>query len=147
MHQSYMCFLWHNWRKSTFYPVTAPNDSKCWPIVTSSIQEPVASNCDVTMTNCYRVVAMVAFAAQFVTPVFQHGASKNIRYLLWNRGVWRFFHDTYLTIEVQGIRCTNHLHDSCPLTDVNPYFTAPGCRYYFKINRWWPIVIHTWASL
>ena len=43
-------------------------------------------------------------------------------------------HDTYLTIEVQGIRCTNHLHDSCPLTDVNPHFSAPGCRCYFK--RW-----------
>ena len=66
--------------------------------------------------------------------------AKNIRYLLWNRGAWRFFHDTYLTIEVQGIWCTHHLHDSCPLTDVNQYFTAPGCRYYFKINSWWPIV-------
>ena len=66
--------------------------------------------------------------------------SKNIRNLLWNRGAWRFFHDTYLTIEVQRIRCTNHLHDSCPFTDVNPHFTAPGCRYYFKINSWWPIV-------
>ena len=51
-----------------------------------------------------------------------------------------FFHDTYLTIEVHRIRCTNHLHDSGPLTDVNPYFTTPGCRYYFKINSWWPIV-------
>ena len=66
--------------------------------------------------------------------------SKNIRYLLWNRGAWRFFHDTYLTIEVPGIRCTNHLHESCPFTDVNPHFTAPGCRYYFKINSWRPIV-------
>ena len=66
--------------------------------------------------------------------------SKNIRYLLWNRGARRFLHDTYLTIAVQGIRCTNHLHDSCPLTDVNPHFTAPGCRYYFKSNSWWPIV-------
>ena len=47
---------------------------------------------------------------------------------------WRFFHDTYLTIEVQGVRCTNHLNHSCPLTDVNPHFTAPGCRYYFKID-------------
>ena len=28
--------------------------------------------------------------------------TKNIRYLLWNRGAWCFFHDTYLTIEVQG---------------------------------------------
>ena len=66
--------------------------------------------------------------------------AKNIRYLLWNQVTWRFFHDTYLTIEVEGIRCTNHLHDSCPLTDINPHLTAPGCRYYFKINSWWPVV-------
>ena len=71
--------------------------------------------------------------------------SKNIRYLLWNRGARRFVHDTYLTIEVHGIRCTNHLHDSCPLTDVNPHFTAPGCRYYFKINSWWPIMTSQWS--
>ena len=70
-----MWFMWLNWRKSIFYPVTAPNDSKCWHIVTSSIQEPVASNCDVTMTDCSRVVAMDAFLAYFVNPVFQHGAS------------------------------------------------------------------------
>ena len=82
VHQSFMWFLWLHWRKSTFYPVTAPNDSKCWPIVTSWIQESVASNCDITMTDCSRVVAMDAFLAQwcwgqwfyFVTPVFQHGA-------------------------------------------------------------------------
>ena len=66
--------------------------------------------------------------------------TKTIRYLLWSRGAWRFFHDTYLTIEVQGIRCTNHLHYSFPLTDVNPHFIAHECRYYFKINSWWPIV-------
>ena len=66
--------------------------------------------------------------------------TKNNRHLLGNRGAWRFFHDTYLSIEVQGIRCTNHLHDSFPLTDVNPHFTTPGCRYYFKINSWWSIV-------
>ena len=65
VHQSLMWFLWLNWRKSTFYPVTAPNDSKCWPIVTSSIQKPVANNCDVTMTDCSRVVAMDAFLAQW----------------------------------------------------------------------------------
>ena len=68
-------FLWLNWRKSTSYPVTAPNDSKCWPIVTSSIQEPVASNCDVTMTNSSRMVDIHAFLACFVTTEFQHGAS------------------------------------------------------------------------
>ena len=45
--------------------VTAPNDSKCWPIVTSSIQEPVASNCDVTMIDYSRVVALDAFSEQW----------------------------------------------------------------------------------
>ena len=63
VHKSFMWFLWLNWRKSTFYPVTAPKDSKFWPIVTSSIQEPVASNCD-TMTDCFCVVARDAFLAQ-----------------------------------------------------------------------------------
>ena len=43
VHQSFMWFLWLNWRKSTFYPITAPKDSKSWPIVTSSILEPTAS--------------------------------------------------------------------------------------------------------
>ena len=93
VHQSFMWFLWLNWRKSTFHPVTAPNDSKCWPIVTSSLQEPAASNCDVTMTDCSHVVAMDAFLTQwcwgqwfnefvkdtyvpsFSTPRVQHGAS------------------------------------------------------------------------
>ena len=65
VHQSFMWFLRVNWRKSTFYSVTAPNDSKCLPIVTSSIQELAASNCDVTMTDCSRVVAMEAFLAQW----------------------------------------------------------------------------------
>ena len=65
VHQSFMWFLWLDWRKSTFYPVTALNDSKCWPIVTSSIQEPATSNCDVTMTDCSRVLAMNAFLSQW----------------------------------------------------------------------------------
>ena len=65
VHRSFVWFLWLNWRKSTFYPVTAPNDSKGWPIVTSSIQQLAASNCDVTMTDCPRVVSMDAFLAQW----------------------------------------------------------------------------------
>ena len=65
VHQSFRWFLWLNWRKSTFYPVMAPSDSKCWPIVTSSIQEPAASNCDVTMTDFPRVVTMGAFLTQW----------------------------------------------------------------------------------
>ena len=140
-----------------------------WPIVTSSTHGRAASYCDVTMAHCshgylwthdgtlgdqmfgliytcFWVNLFVYFTYHSRTPVFQHRASlvhvitKNIRYLLWNRGAWHFFNDTHLTIEVRGIRCTNHLHDFCPLTDVNPHFTAPGCRYYLKINSWWPIV-------
>ena len=72
VHQSFIWFLWLNWRNSTFYPDTAPNGSKCWSIVTSSIQEPVASNCDVTMTDCSRVVAMDAFLAQWWGQWSQH---------------------------------------------------------------------------
>ena len=65
VHQIFMWLLWLNWRKSTYYPVTARNDWKCWPIAMSSIQEPAAGNCDVTMTDCSRVVAMDAFLAQW----------------------------------------------------------------------------------
>ena len=66
--QSFMWFLWLNWRKSTFYPVTAPNNSKCWPIVTSSIQEPVASNCDVTMTRLFPRGCYGRFLSIFCDP-------------------------------------------------------------------------------
>ena len=91
VHQSFMWFLWLNWRKSTFYPVTAPKDSKCWPIVTSSMQEPAASNCDVTITDCSRVVAMDSDLKSLwktcLCQVFQH-SGKN----LWSREMfvkWR----------------------------------------------------------
>ena len=63
--QSLMWFLRLNRRKSTFNPVTAPKRSKCWPIVTSSIQELAASKYDVTMTDCSRVVSMDAFLTQW----------------------------------------------------------------------------------
>ena len=36
-----------------------------WPIVTSSLQERAAINCDVTMLDCSRVVAMDAFLTQW----------------------------------------------------------------------------------
>ena len=92
VHQSFMWFLWLNWRKSTFYPVTAPNDSKCWPIVTSSIQEPAASNCDVTMTDCSRVVAMDAFLAHWCRgqwfKEYVKGTSVPNFSTLWKKNLW-----------------------------------------------------------
>ena len=71
---------------------------------------------------------------------------KNIRYLRWNGGAWRFLHNTNHTIQGLGIQCINHLCDSCHLTDVNPHFTAPGWRYYFKINSCWPCEIWFWKG-
>ena len=47
--------------------------------------------------------------------------AKNIRYLLWNRCLWRSLNNTYPTFLTLCIRCTNHLYDSCGLTDVNPH--------------------------
>ena len=98
VHQSFMWFLWLNWCKSTFYPITAPNNSKCWPIVMSSLQEPAASICDVTMTDCSRVVAMDAFLTlwcwgqwfnEFVKDT--HGPSFST---LWKKSVkpWNVWH-------------------------------------------------------
>ena len=34
--------------------------------------------------------------------------SKNIRYLLWNRGAWRLLKNTYTLFLTPCIRCTNH---------------------------------------
>ena len=61
--------------------------------------------------------------------------AKNIFYLHWNRGDWSSFHNTHQSFLALCIRCTNHLCDSCHLIDVNPHFTAPGCRYYFKTRQ------------
>ena len=49
--------------------------------------------------------------------------TKNIRYLLWNQGLWRSLNNTYPTFLTLCIRCTNHLCDSCDLTDVNPHLS------------------------
>ena len=143
VHKSFMWFLWLNWRKSTFYPVTAPKDSKCWPIVTSSIQEPVASNCD-TMTDCFCVVARDAFLAQCFNSLLKFYfiyiyiiISKNIRYLLWNRGAWRSLNNTHLTFLDPCIRCTNNLCDSCDITDVNPHFIPSLLRKIQNVDLLW----------
>ena len=52
--------------------------------------------------------------------------TKDIRYLLWNRGFW-----CSLTL---CIRCTNHLCDSCDLTDVNPNFIPSLLRMIQNVD-------------
>ena len=60
--------------------------------------------------------------------------SQNIRYLLWNRGFCRSLSNTYPIFLTPCIRCTNHLCDSCDLTDVNQHF-IPSLH-----SKCWPIV-------
>ena len=36
-------------------------------------------------------------------------------------------------VEILGIRCANHLRDSCRLTGVNPHFSAPGADTISKL--------------
>ena len=62
---------------------------------------------------------MIGDVVEFVIYII---ISQNIRYLLWNRGGWRSLNITHLTFLDPCIRCTNHLCDSCDLTDVNPHF-------------------------
>ena len=63
--------------------------------------------------------------------------SQNIRYLLWNRWAWRSLNNTYPIFVTPCIRCTNHLCDSCDLTDVNPHFIPSGLRLIKNVYLLW----------
>ena len=63
--------------------------------------------------------------------------SKNIRYLLWNRGAWRSLNNTHLTFLDPCIRCTNNLCDSCDITDVNPHFIPSLLRKIQNVDLLW----------
>ena len=63
--------------------------------------------------------------------------TKNIRYLLWNGGFWRSLNNTYPIFLTPCIGCTNHLCDSCDLTDVNPHFIPSLPRMIQNIDLLW----------
>ena len=63
--------------------------------------------------------------------------TKNIRYLLWNGGCWRSLINTYPIFLTPFIRCTNHLCDSCDLTDVNPHFIPSLLRKIQNVDLLW----------
>ena len=63
--------------------------------------------------------------------------TKNIRYLLWNRGFWCSLNNTYPIFLTLCIRCTNHLWDSCDLTDVNPHFIPSLLRMIQNVDLLW----------
>ena len=77
--------------------------------------------------------------------------AKNIRYRRWNRGAWNLFYNTYRTIDDLAIRCTNHLRNSCCLTDVNPHFIPSLLSGTDRISKCKQLlnsydVVDTWAS-
>ena len=63
--------------------------------------------------------------------------TKNICYLLWNRGFCRSLNNTYPIFLTPCIRCTNHLCDSCDLTDVNPHFIPSLLRKIQNVDLLW----------
>ena len=63
--------------------------------------------------------------------------TKNIRYLLWNRGFWCSLNNTYPILLTLCIRCTNHFCDSCDLTDVNPHFIPSLLRLNQNVDLLW----------
>ena len=63
--------------------------------------------------------------------------TKNICYLLWNQGLWRSLNNTYPIFLTPCIRCTNHLCDSCDLTDVNPHFIPWLLRMIPNVDLLW----------
>ena len=134
MHQSFMWFLWLSWRKSTFYSVTAPNDSKCWPIVTSSIQEPVASNCVITMTDCSRVVAMDAFLAQwnrkFITAQWSTENTSCFNYFVY----LFFFNFVTPRVSTWGIASLYCNYEKYPLSPLKPRSLALIEQYLPNIS-------------
>ena len=63
--------------------------------------------------------------------------TKNIRYLLWNQGLWRSLNNTYPIFLTPCIRCTNHLCDSCDLIDVNRHFIPSLLRMVQNVDLSW----------
>ena len=127
-----MWFLWLNWRRPTFYPITAHNDSKCWPIVTSLIQEPAASHCDVTMTDCFRVVFMDAFLAQWC----------------WAQWLNEFVKDTsepsFSTLWKESVKPWNVRQVTSWLTDQGQRARHEIYLRHFKRNR--KLITAQWAT-
>ena len=70
--------------------------------------------------------------------------TKNIRYLLWNRGFWRLLNNTYTIFLTPCIRCTNHLCDSYGLIDVNPHFIPSLIPMIQNVDLLWRHRYKSW---
>ena len=63
--------------------------------------------------------------------------TKNVRYLLWNRGFWCSLNNTYPIFLTLCIRCISHLCDSCDLTDVIPHVIPSLPRMSQNVDPLW----------
>ena len=63
--------------------------------------------------------------------------TKTIRYLLWNRRFWCALNNAYPIFLTPCIPWTNHLCDSCDLTDVNPHFIPSRLRMIKNVDLLW----------
>ena len=71
------------------------------------------------------------------TEVIYNMITKNNRYLLWNRGLWRSLNNTCPILLTPCIRRTNHLCDSCDLTDNKPHFIPSLLRMIQNVDILW----------
>ena len=63
--------------------------------------------------------------------------TKNIRYLLWNRGFWCSLNNIYPIFLTLCIWCTNYLCGSCDLTEVNPHFIPSLLQMIENVDLLW----------
>ena len=69
---------------------------------------------------------------------------ENIRYLLWNRDFFCSLKNTHTIFLTPCIRCTNHLCDSCGLTDVNPHFVPSMLPMIQNVDLLWRHRYKSW---
>ena len=63
--------------------------------------------------------------------------TKNICYLLWNKGLWRSLNNTYPIFLTPCIRCINQLYDSYDLTDVIWHFIPSLLQMVQNVDLLW----------
>ena len=93
--------------------------------------------------NMYRITLVIdAFYIRFLRIYII--ISKNIRYLLWNRGFWRLLNNTYTIYLTPCIWCTNHLCDSYGLIDVDPHFIPSLIPMIQNVDLLWRHRYKSW---
>ena len=85
------------------------------------------------------IFGQVMHKSNIIVKNFTHPKHNFTKYPLspLNRGVWCSLNNTYQTFLTLCIRCTDHLCDSCALSDINQHFIPSLLPV---ISKCWPIV-------